>query len=248
MGILSGKVIIVTGATRGIGYAMARCFTDEGADLAFIYRNSVEKAKSVEDELGAKGVKVKGYQTDVSDFNGTAAVISRILTDFGRIDVLVNNAGITRDGLTFRLSEEAWDDVIDTNLKSAFNCIHACAPVMLRQRSGCILSVSSIVGLGGNAGQGNYAASKAGLIGLTKSVAKELASRGIRANLIAPGFIRTEMTDKVGEEQMAQWCKDIPLQRAGTPEEVAKAALFLISDNASYITGQVLTIDGGRSM
>lgn len=248
MGILSGKVIIVTGATRGIGYAMARCFTDEGADLAFIYRNSVEKAKSVEDELGAKGVKVKGYQTDVSDFNGTAAVISRILADFGRIDVLVNNAGITRDGLTFRLSEEAWDDVIDTNLKSAFNCIHACAPVMLRQRSGCILSVSSIVGLGGNAGQGNYAASKAGLIGLTKSVAKELASRGIRANLIAPGFIRTEMTDKVGEEQMAQWCKDIPLQRAGTPEEVAKAALFLISDNASYITGQVLTIDGGRSM
>lgn len=248
MGILSGKVVIVTGGTRGIGYAMARCFTDEGADLAFIYRSSVETAKSVEEELGAKGVKVKGYQSDVADFNGIASTVSRILADFGRIDVLVNNAGITRDGLTFRLNEEAWDDVIDTNLKSAFNCIHACAPVMLRQRSGCILSVSSIVGLGGNAGQGNYAASKAGLIGLTKSVAKELASRGIRANLIAPGFIRTEMTDKVGDEQMAQWCKDIPLQRAGTPEEVAKAALFLISDNASYITGQVLTIDGGRSM
>lgn len=248
MGILSGKTVLVTGATRGIGYAMAKCFADEGAEIAFIYRTSVEKAKTVEEEIQAKGVRCKGYQLHIAKFDEVASTISQIHSDFGKIDVLVNNAGITKDGLSFRLSEEAWDDVIDTNLKSAFNCIHACAPIMLKQRSGCILSVSSIVGLGGNAGQCNYAASKSGLIGLTKSVAKELASRGIRANLIAPGFIRTEMTEKLSEEQLSQWCKDIPMQRAGTVEEVAKAALFLISDNSSYITGQVLAIDGGRSM
>lgn len=248
MGILTGKTVLLTGATRGIGHAMAQCFTDEGADLAFIYKNSVEKAGALEREIQVKGVKAKGYRLDVACFEDVSAAVSQVLADFGKIDVLVNNAGITRDGLTFRLSEEAWDEVLDTNLKSAFNCIHACVPTMLRQRSGCILSVSSIVGMHGNAGQGSYAASKAGLVGLTKSVAKELASRGIRANLIAPGFIRTEMTEKVGEELMAQWTKEIPLQRAGTPEEVAKAALFLISDNASYITGQVLTVDGGKSM
>lgn len=248
MGILSGKTVVVTGATRGIGQAMARCFTDEGADLAFIYKTSVDKAKEVEAECQAKGVKAKGYQVNVADFAHVEEIFKQIQADFGRIDTLVNNAGITRDALSFRMTEEAWDEVIDTNLKSAFNCIHACAPIMLRQRSGSILSVSSIVGLGGNAGQANYAASKAGLVGLTKSVAKELASRGIRANLIAPGFIRTEMTEKLGEEQLAQWCKDIPMLRPGTVEEVAKAALFLISDDASYITGQILAIDGGRSM
>lgn len=248
MGILSGRTVVVTGATRGIGHAMAECFTDEGADLAFIYRASVDKAQELEAECQAKGVRAKGYQVDIADFSSVQATIGQIHTDFGRIDALVNNAGITRDALSFRMTEEAWDEVIDTNLKSAFNCIHACAPIMLRQRSGSILSVSSIVGLGGNAGQANYAASKAGLIGLTKSVARELASRGIRVNLIAPGFIRTEMTEKLGEEQLAQWCRDIPMQRPGTVEEVARAALFLISDASAYITGQILAIDGGRSM
>ena len=248
MGILSGKTVLVTGATRGIGYAMAHCFADEGAELAFIYKNSVDKAAALEQELSAKGIKSKGYKLDIASFQGVTDTVYRILEDFGRIDILVNNAGITRDGLSFRLTEEAWDEVIDTNLKSAFNCIHACVPAMLRQKSGCILSVTSIVGMHGNAGQSSYAASKSGLIGLTKSVAKELAPRGIRANLLAPGFIMTEMTEKVGEELISQWIKDIPMQRSGTPEEVAKAALFLISDNASYITGQVLAIDGGKSM
>lgn len=248
MGILTGKTVLVTGATRGLGYAMAQCFADEGAEIAFIYRTSVDKAKTVEEEIQAKGVRCKGYQLHIARFDDVAATISQIHSDFGKIDVLVNNAGITRDGLSFRITEEAWDDVIDTNLKSAFNCIHACVPIFLKQRSGCILSVSSIVGMHGNAGQCNYAASKAGLIGLTKTIARELASRGIRANVLAPGFIRTEMTEKVGEELMSQWIKEIPMQRAGTPEEVAKAALFLISDNASYITGQVLAIDGGKSM
>ncbi|MCQ2066545.1 MAG: 3-oxoacyl-[acyl-carrier-protein] reductase [Bacteroidaceae bacterium] len=248
MGLLTGRTVLVTGATRGIGYAMARCFIEEGAEVPFIYRTSVDRAREIEEEFQAKGAKVKGYRLDIASFEEVSRTISQIVADFGKIDVLVNNAGITRDGLSFRLSEEAWDEVIDTNLKSAFNCIHACVPTMLRQRSGCILSVTSIVGMHGNAGQASYAASKSGLVGLTKSVAKELASRGIRANLIAPGFIRTEMTEKVGEDLMNQWIKDIPMQRAGTPEEVAKAALFLISDNASYITGQVLAIDGGKSM
>lgn len=248
MGLLSGKTVLVTGATRGIGYAMAKCFIEEGAEVPFIYKTSVDRAKAIEEEFQSQGIRVKGYKLDIASFEEVQNTINQIVADFGKIDVLVNNAGITRDGLSFRLTEEAWNEVIDTNLKSAFNCIHACVPTMLRQRSGCILSVTSIVGMHGNAGQASYAASKAGLVGLTKSVARELASRGIRANLIAPGFIRTEMTEKVGEDLMNQWVRDIPMQRAGTPEEVARAALFLISDNASYITGQVLAIDGGKSM
>lgn len=248
MGLLEGKVVLVTGGTRGIGRAMAVCFTSEGADLVFFYRNSVDKAESLEKELTSKGVRAKGYRVDVSDFSAVQNTVQTVLEDFGKIDVLVNNAGITRDALSLRMTEEFWDEVIDNNLKSAFNCMHACIPVMLKQHSGCILSISSIVGLHGNAGQSNYSASKSGLIGLTKSVAKEFASRNIRANVIAPGFIRTEMTEQVGEETMNQWCQDIPLKRTGTPEEVANTALFLISDKSSYITGQVLVVDGGRTM
>lgn len=248
MGILSGKTVLLTGATRGIGRAMACCFANEGADLAFTYINSIEKCKLLEDELQALGVKAKGYKSDASDFAQAEKTVREVVADFGKIDILVNNAGITRDGLVVRMAEEAWDSVIDSNLKSAFNYIHACVPLMLKQRSGNILSISSIVGMHGNPGQSNYAASKAGLVGLTKSLAKELGSRNIRVNAIAPGFILTEMTSKMDDETLKKWCQDIPLQRGGTPEEVAQSALFIISDKASYITGHVLQVDGGRCM
>lgn len=245
---LKGKVVLVTGATRGIGYAMAKCFASEGAEIAFTYVNSVERANQVEQELAELGVKAKGFQSDAASFENANQVVESVVKEFGKIDILVNNAGITKDGLLLRMSEQQWDDVLDTNLKSAFNYVRACTPLMMRQRSGNILSVSSVVGLHGNAGQANYAASKAGLVGFTKSIAKEFASRGIRANVIAPGFIMTEMTGKFDEKMLAEWCKGIPMQRGGDVDEVAKAALFLVSDQSSYITGQVLQVDGGMSM
>ena len=246
---LEGKKVLITGATRGIGRAMAELFAAEGADIAFAYLNSIEKAEAMEKELASNGIKAKGYRMDVASFEGAAQMVDDVVKEFGRIDILVNNAGITRDGLLLRMNEQQWDEVIDTNLKSAFNFIKACTPVMMRQKSGCILSVSSVVGLHGNAGQVNYSASKAGLIGMTKSVAKEMASRGIRANVIAPGFVLTEMTTgKIPEDKLAEWCKSIPMQRGAQVEEIAKAALFLVSDQSSYITGQVLQVDGGMSM
>ena len=245
---LKGKVALITGATRGIGYAMAKCFATEGAEIAFTYVNSVERANQVEQELAELGVKAKGFQSDAASFENANQVVESVVKEFGKIDILVNNAGITKDRLLLRMNEQQWDDVLDTNLKSAFNYVRACAPLMMRQRSGNILSVSSVVGIHGNAGQANYAASKAGLVGFTKSIAKELATRGIRANVIAPGFIMTEMTGKFDEKMLAEWCKGIPMQRGGDVEEVAKAALFLVSDQSSYITGQVLQVDGGMSM
>ena len=245
---LKGKVALITGATRGIGYAMAKCFATEGAEIAFTYVNSVERANQVEQELAELGVKAKGFQSDAASFENANQVVESVVKEFGKIYILVNNAGITKDGLLLRMNEQQWDDVLDTNLKSAFNYVRACAPLMMRQRSGNILSVSSVVGIHGNAGQANYAASKAGLVGFTKSIAKELATRGIRANVIAPGFIMTEMTGKFDEKMLAEWCKGIPMQRGGDVEEVAKAALFLVSDQSSYITGQVLQVDGGMSM
>lgn len=245
---LKGKVALITGATRGIGYAMAKCFAAEGAEIAFTYVNSVERANQVEQELAEIGVKAKGFQSDAASFENANQVVESVVKEFGKIDILVNNAGITKDGLLLRMNEQQWDDVLDTNLKSAFNYVRACTPLMMRQRSGNILSVSSVVGIHGNAGQANYAASKAGLVGFTKSIAKELATRGIRANVIAPGFIMTEMTGKFDEKMLAEWCKGIPMQRGGDVEEVAKAALFLVSDQSSYITGQVLQVDGGMSM
>lgn len=248
MGLLTGKKVLVTGATRGIGYGMAKLFAAEGADVAFVYLNSVEKADALETDLKSDGIMARGYRLDVADFDAVSEMVGQVQADFGRIDILVNNAGITRDGLLMRMNEEQWDAVIDTNLKSAFNFIKACTPIMMRQRSGVILSVSSVVGLHGNAGQANYAASKAGLIGLTKSVAKELASRGIRANVIAPGFVLTEMTAGIDEDRLKEWCKVIPMQRGAQVDEIAKAALFLVSDQSSYITGQVLSVDGGMSM
>ncbi|HBA12773.1 MAG: 3-oxoacyl-[acyl-carrier-protein] reductase [Bacteroidaceae bacterium] len=248
MGQLSGKTVLVTGGTRGIGYAMVQLFAAEGANIAFIYMSSVERAVALEQELAGKGIKAKGYKADVALFDDAQKTVDEVVKEFGRIDVLVNNAGITRDGLLMRMNEQQWDEVIDTNLKSAFNYTKACTPIMMRQRSGCILTVSSVVGVHGNAGQANYSASKAGLIGFTKSVAKELASRGVRANVIAPGFVMTEMTQQIPEEKLAEWCKTIPMQRGASVEEIANVALFLVSDQSSYITGQVIQVDGGMSM
>lgn len=245
---LKGKVVLVTGGTRGIGYAMVKKFAQAGADIAFTYVTPNGRAETVEQEVAQYGVKVKSYQSNAANYNETLELVNQIKQDFGRIDVLINNAGITQDTLMLRMKEDAWDNVINTNLKSAFNFINACSPVMLSQRGGCIISVSSVVGLHGNAGQANYAASKAGLVGLSKSVALELGSRGIRCNVIAPGFISTEMTQKLPETVLAEWNKKIPLRRAGSTDEVASVALFLASDMASYITGQVITIDGGMSM
>ena len=248
MGQLSGKTVLVTGGTRGIGYAMVQLFAAEGANVSFIYMSSVERAVALEQELAGKGIKAKGYKADVALFDDAQKTVDEVVKEFGRIDVLVNNAGITRDGLLMRMNEQQWDEVIDTNLKSAFNYTKACTPIMMRQRSGCILTVSSVVGVHGNAGQANYSASKAGLIGFTKSVAKELASRGVRANVIAPGFVMTEMTQQIPEEKLAEWCKTIPMQRGASVEEIANVALFLVSDQSSYITGQVVQVDGGMSM
>ena len=247
MGLLTGKTALVTGATRGIGRAIALMFASEGADIAFTYRAHKEAADSLVAEIEALGVNVKAYQSDAADFTQAHQTVNDIKETFGRIDILVNNAGITKDGLMMRMDEQQWDSVIDTNLKSAFNLIHACTPVMARQRSGSIINMTSVVGLSGNAGQCNYAASKAGLVGLAKSMAKEMGPRGIRANCIAPGFIDTDMTSSLPEEMRNEWVRQIPLRRSGTPEDVAETALFLASDMSSYITGQVISCCGGMN-
>ncbi|MDO4948910.1 MAG: 3-oxoacyl-[acyl-carrier-protein] reductase [Bacteroidales bacterium] len=248
MGLLEGKTALITGAARGIGKAVALRFANEGADIAFTDLVIDENAQATENEIAALGVKVRGYASNAADFSDTERVVAQVKDEFGRIDVLVNNAGITKDGLMLRMSEAQWDAVINVNLKSAFNFIHACAPIMMRQRSGSIINMASVVGIHGNAGQCNYAASKAGLIALAKSIAQELGSRGIRANSIAPGFILTEMTAQLPEEVRNEWIKKIPLRRGGTPGDIANIATFLASDMSSYVTGQVIEVDGGMGM
>ena len=245
MSLLSGKVALITGASRGIGRAIATRFAQEGAAVAFTYLSSVEKGQALETELTQFGVKVKSYRSDAADYHAAEALANQVFTDFGTIDVLVNNAGITRDGLLMRMSEEAWDEVIRVNLKSVFNLTKAVTRPMMKAKSGSIINLTSVVGIRGNAGQANYAASKAGIIGFTKSVALELGSRNIRANAIAPGFIETEMTGEVNEKAMQDWLSSIPLKRAGQASEVADACVFLASNLARYITGQVLQVDGG---
>lgn len=247
MKLLIGKTALVTGATRGIGRAIALRFAAEGADVAFTYRSQHEAAQSLVAEIEALGVKAKGYPSDAASFADAHAVVEDVKALFGRIDILVNNAGITKDGLMMRMDEEQWDAVIDTNLKSAFNFIHACTPVMARQRGGSIINMTSVVGVSGNAGQCNYAASKAGLIGLSKSMAKEMGPRGIRSNCIAPGFIATDMTSALPENVRQEWEKQIPLRRGGTPEDVAGVAVFLASDLSVYVTGQVINCCGGMN-
>ena len=247
MKLLTGKTALVTGATRGIGRAIALKFAEEGADVAFTYRSQQEAAQTLVAEIEALGVKAKGYQSDAAAFAQEHETIDDIKNTFGRIDILVNNAGITKDGLMMRMDEQQWDAVIDTNLKSAYNFIHACIPVMARQRCGSIINMTSVVGLSGNAGQCNYAASKAGLVGLAKSIAKEMGPRGIRANCIAPGFIDTDMTAALSEDMRNEWTRNIPLRRGGTPEDVASVALFLASDMSSYVTGQVISCCGGMN-
>ena len=248
MGLLTGKTAIITGAARGIGKAIALKFAAEGANIAFTDLVIDENGKQTEAEIAAFGVKTKGYASNAANFEDTAKVVEEIHKDFGSIDILVNNAGITKDGLMMRMGEGQWDAVIAVNLKSAFNFIHACTPIMMRQRSGNIINMASVVGVHGNAGQANYAASKAGMIALAKSIAQELGSRGIRANAIAPGFIITDMTAKLSDEVKEEWSKKIPLRRGGTPEDVANIALFLASDLSSYVSGQVIQVDGGMNM
>ena len=247
MGLLDGKVALVTGAAKGIGKAIALKFASEGADVAFTDLVINEAAEETIKEIEAFGHKVKGYASNAADFAQTQEVVDQGMADFGHIDVLVNNAGITKDGLMLRMSEAQWDAVINVNLKSAFNFIHALTPIMARQRSGSIINMSSVVGVSGNAGQCNYSASKAGLIGLAKSIAKEMGPRGIRANCIAPGFIISDMTKALSDEVREQWMKTIPLRRGGTPEDVAKVALFLASDLSSYVSGQVIHVCGAMN-
>ena len=248
MKLLEGKVAIVTGAARGIGKAIALKFAAEGANVAFTDLVIDENGLATQQEIEALGVKAKGYASNAANFEETHQVVADIVKDFGRVDILVNNAGITKDGLVLRMTEAQWDAVLNVNLKSAFNFIHACAPIMMKQRKGSIINMASVVGVHGNAGQCNYASSKAGMIALAKSIAQELGSRGIRANAIAPGFIITDMTAKLPDEVKEEWCKKIPLRRGGTPEDVADIATFLASDMSSYVSGQVIQVDGGMNM
>ena len=247
MGLLDGKVALITGAARGIGKAIAMKFASEGADVAFTDLVINEAGEQTVKDLEAFGHKVKAYASNAASFEETHNVVNQILADFGRIDILVNNAGITKDGLMLRMSEAQWDAVLNVNLKSAFNFIHALTPIMARQRGGSIINMSSVVGVSGNAGQCNYSASKAGLIGLAKSIAKEMGPRGIRANCIAPGFIISDMTNALSEEVRDAWVKQIPLRRGGTPEDVANVAVFLASDLSSYVSGQVIHCCGAMN-
>ena len=248
MKLLEGKTALITGAARGIGKALAIRFAQEGANIAFTDLEINEAAKQTESEIAALGVKVKGYASNAANFEQTHEVVAEVVKDFGSIDVLVNNAGITKDGLMLKMTEAQWDAVLTVNLKSAFNFIHACAPIMLRQRSGSIINMSSVVGVHGNAGQCNYSASKAGMIGLAKSIAQELGPKGVRANAVAPGFIETAMTAQLPEEIRKDWMKKIPLRRGGQVEDIANVCLFLASDMSSYVSGQVIQIDGGMNM
>lgn len=248
MKLLEGKTALITGAARGIGKALALRFAAEGANIAFTDLAIDENGKKTEEEIAALGVKVKGYASNAADFAQTETVVKDVVADFGRIDILVNNAGITRDGLMLRMTESQWDSVISVNLKSAFNFIHAVLPVMMRQRGGSIINMASVVGVHGNAGQSNYAASKAGLIALAKSIAQEVGSRGIRANAIAPGFIETAMTAALPDDVRTEWVKKIPLRRGGQVDDIANVATFLASDMSSYVTGQVIQVDGGMNM
>ena len=248
MKLLSGKTALVTGATRGIGKGIALKLASEGANVAFTYVSSEDAARKMQETLEATGVKARAYKSNAADFGSNETLVNSVLADFGNIDILVNNAGITRDNLLMRMNEAQWDEVLDTNLKSAFALTKAVMRPMMKARAGSIVNITSVVGVNGNAGQANYAASKAGMIGLTKSVAKELGSRNIRCNAVAPGFIETEMTDALPAETREKWAENIPLKRGGTPEDVANCVLFLASDLSSYITGQTLHVCGGMLM
>ncbi len=247
--MLKDKVALITGASRGIGKGIAEHFAKNGAHIAFTYASSAEKAKLFEEELSSKyGIKAKGYQSDAAHFEAAQTLADTIIADFGNIDILINNAGITKDTLMLRMTEEQWDNVINTNLKSAFNLTKACLKTFLKNKAGSIINMSSVVGVTGNAGQANYAASKAGMIGFTKSIAKELGGRNIRCNAIAPGFIETEMTAALAEDVKKQWIETIPLKRGGTTEDVANVCLFLASDMGAYVTGQTISVCGGMLM
>ena len=248
MTLLQNKVALVTGASRGIGREIAKKFASQGANVAFTYLSSIEKGQALEAELAAYGIKAKGYRSDAADFASAEQLVVDVVADFGTLDVLVNNAGITRDTLLMRMSEEQWDEVLRVNLKSVFNLTKAATKPMMRAKNGSIINMTSVVGLMGNAGQANYSASKAGIIGFTKSIAKELGSRNIRSNAIAPGFIESEMTGELNEKALGDWLKNIPLKRAGQGEDVANACVFLASDMSKYITGQTLQVDGGMLM
>lgn len=244
MKLLEGKTALITGASKGIGKSIATKYAEHGANVAFTYLSSVEQGQALEAELASKGVKAKGFRSDASDFAQAEKLINDVVAEFGSLDVLINNAGITMDTLLLRMTEEMWDKVLAVNLKSCFNTVKAAARPMMKQKGGSIINMTSVVGIKGNAGQANYAASKAGIIGFTKSVALELGSRGIRSNAIAPGFIETEMTGKLDEKTVQGWREAIPLKRGGQPEDVANACVFLGSDMSSYISGQVLQVDG----
>ena len=245
MKLLEGKTALVTGASKGIGKRIAEKFAEQGANVAFTYLSSVEKGQALETELQAFGTKVKGYRSDASKFDQAEQLINDIVAEFGTIDIVVNNAGITKDGLLMRMTEENWDDVLEVNLKSIFNTTKAASKIMMKNRKGVFINMSSVVGVQGNAGQANYAASKAGIIGFSKSVAKELGSRNIRTNVVAPGFIRTEMTDVLDPKVVAGWEAGIPLKRAGETDDVANVCVFLASDMSAYVNGQVLSVCGG---
>ena len=244
MKILEGKTALVTGASKGIGRAIALKYAEEGANVAFTYLSSVEKGQALEEELKAFGVQAKGYRSDASDYTAAEELIANVISDFGGLNVLVNNAGITKDNLIMRMTEEMWDDVINVNLKSCFNTVKAVSRNFMKQKVGSIINITSVVGVKGNAGQANYAASKAGIIGLTKSVALELGSRNVRCNAVAPGFIETEMTEVLDPKTVQSWRDAIPMKRGGQPEEVANCCVFLASDMSSYISGQVIHVDG----